>query len=170
MEDVSARRVLLKTLNIEAGRALDVGMGDCACMSFLLAAAGFDVIGIDCSSHAIHAARRAARRRRFRGSFRAQRADAERLPFNDGQFDVVVAYRALHHVKNVARCVREMHRVCRKGGVMLVAELNDRGRRKIGHQLDNGRLLARIARMLDGLCARVKIIETFWNTMFICYK
>jgi len=40
MDDVSARRMLLKASGIEAGRALDVGMGECACMSFLLAAEG----------------------------------------------------------------------------------------------------------------------------------
>lgn len=74
MDDVSARRKLLKASGIDAGSALDVGMGECACMSFLLAAKGGDVIGVDRSSQAVHAARQAAADRRFRGSFQARRA------------------------------------------------------------------------------------------------
>ena len=170
MDDVLARRMLVKASGIDAGRALDVGMGDCACMSFLLAAEGFDVIGVDRSSHAVHVARQAARGRRFPGNFQARRADAERLPFEDGQFDVVLAYRALHHAKNAEQVVREMHRVCRKGGAMLLADLNDRGRREVGHQPDNGRFIARIGRVLGELCAKAKIMDTSRNVMFVCRK
>jgi len=170
MDDVSARRMLLKASGIDVGSALDVGMGECACMSFLLASRGFDVIGVDRSSHAVHAARQAARGRRFRGSFQARRADAEFLPFEDGQFDLVLAYRALHQAKDVEQVVREMHRVCREGGAMLVADLNDCGRRGLGHVPDNGRLVGRIARALGNLSAEVETVETHMNVMFTCHK
>ncbi len=170
MDDVIARRKLIEASGIEAGRTLDIGMGDCSCMSFMLAAQGFDVIGVDRSSYAIHVARKAARKRRFKGSFEARRADAERLPFEDERFDLVVAYRALHHANNTRRVIREMHRVCRKGGVLLVAELNDHGQKVLEHPSDNGRLIARIGRILTGLCARVKPLETSQNVMFVCHK
>lgn len=170
MDDVSARRMLLKASGTDTGLALDIGMGDCACMSFLLAAEGFDVIGVDRSSHAVHVARISASRRRFRGTFRALRADAERLPFDDGQFDVVVAYRTLHHARNIDRVLREMRRVCRKGGAVLVADLNDRGRRHLGHEPDNGRLVGRVSRSLGRLCSEVETKETSWNVMFLCHK
>lgn len=170
MDDVSARRKLLKASGIDAGAALDVGMGECACMSFLLASKGFDVVGVDRSSQAVHAARQAAAGRRFRGSFQARRADAEHLPFEDGQFDVVVAYRTLHHAKNVQRVLREMRRVCREGGAVLVADLNDRGRQQVRHEPDNGRLIARIGRALDRLCSKVEMMDTSWNVMFLCHR
>ena len=170
MDDLSARRALLKAAGLKRGRALDVGMGDCACMSFLLAAEGFDVVGIDRSSHAVHAAREQARGRKFRGSFLARRMDAEHLLFAAGEFDVVLAYRAIHHADNVEEVLQEMWRVCRRKGAVLVAELNDRGRREYRHELDHGRLAARIHNLLRRMGGSVRRMETPRNTMFVCRR
>jgi ubiquinone/menaquinone biosynthesis C-methylase UbiE len=155
---------------MKAGLALDVGMGDCACMSFVLAAAGFDVIGIDTSSQAIHGARASAGKQTFKGSFIARRANAERMPFGDGEFDVVLAYRSLHHAKNVERVLHEMHRVCRAGGDLLIAELNDGGRRKFEHPLDDGALLLKIKKTLQSLGCSAKEVEMKHHTLFVSHK
>jgi ubiquinone/menaquinone biosynthesis C-methylase UbiE len=44
------------------------------------------------------------------------------LPFPDGSFDAVICSSVLYHqwVGDIARAVREMHRVLRPGGVLLV--------------------------------------------------
>lgn len=47
-------------------------------------------------------------------------ADAQELPFRDGWFDLVTCRRAAHHVPDLARGLREMRRVLRPGGVLLV--------------------------------------------------
>ncbi len=47
-------------------------------------------------------------------------ADAFRLPFADGAFDAIVAMRLLFHYADVGPIVREMARVCRPGGVVVV--------------------------------------------------
>ena len=170
MDDLSARRALLKASGLKRGRALDVGMGDCACMSFLLAAEGFDVVGIDRSSHAVHAAREQARGRKFKGSFLARRMDAEHLVFTAGEFDVVLAYRAIHHADNVEKVLHEMWRVCRARGSILVAELNDRGQREYRHEPDHGRLAAHIHNLLRRMGGSVRRMETPRNTMFVCRR
>jgi ubiquinone/menaquinone biosynthesis C-methylase UbiE len=45
-----------------------------------------------------------------------QTADAESLPFEDGQFDAVVGNFVLHHVSRPEQVLREVFRVLRSGG------------------------------------------------------
>jgi 2-polyprenyl-3-methyl-5-hydroxy-6-metoxy-1,4-benzoquinol methylase len=54
-------------------------------------------------------------------SFRT--GDAQNLPFDEGQFDIVVCRLALHHVQHHARVVSGMARVCRRGGIVLVEDI-----------------------------------------------
>lgn len=42
-----------------------------------------------------------------------------RLPFDDGQFDVLVSDNVLEHVRNYPEMIAEFHRVLRPGGLML---------------------------------------------------
>ncbi len=42
--------------------------------------------------------------------------DAERLPFEDGAFDLVVGHAVLHHLPDLDRAFAEFHRVLRPGG------------------------------------------------------
>jgi 2-polyprenyl-3-methyl-5-hydroxy-6-metoxy-1,4-benzoquinol methylase len=57
MDDLAGRKALIKTSGLKAGRILDIGMGDCGCISFFLAKRGFEVIGIDHSPNAVHNSR-----------------------------------------------------------------------------------------------------------------
>ncbi len=43
-------------------------------------------------------------------------ADAERLPFPDGTFDLVYSYGVLHHSPDTPRCVQEVFRILKPGG------------------------------------------------------
>jgi len=51
----------------------------------------------------------------------AQVADAESLPFADGAFDLVFGHAVLHHLPDLDRAWREIHRVLRPGGVAVFA-------------------------------------------------
>jgi len=48
------------------------------------------------------------------------RADAENLPYGDQAFDIIYSWGVLHHSPNTPRCIAEVARVLRQGGVARV--------------------------------------------------
>ena len=72
-------------------------------------------VGIDLAPEAISFCRR-------RGLNNVRQGDICALPFADASFDAVICSSVLYHqwVANLAGAVREMHRVLRPGGVLLV--------------------------------------------------
>ncbi|MBM3132150.1 MAG: methyltransferase domain-containing protein [Chloroflexi bacterium] len=50
-------------------------------------------------------------------------ADADRLPFEDGSFDVVACRMSVHHFASPRVAFREMARVCRRGGKVVVVDV-----------------------------------------------
>jgi len=53
-----------------------------------------------------------------------KRADATKLPFESGTFDVVFTKDTLHHVKNVSKALSEIKRVTKKNGLVYIVEAN----------------------------------------------
>ncbi|WP_375479496.1 class I SAM-dependent methyltransferase [uncultured Jatrophihabitans sp.] len=48
-------------------------------------------------------------------------ADAERLPYDDGAFDIVIGHAVLHHIPDLDRAFREVLRVLKPGGRFVFA-------------------------------------------------
>ena len=63
-------------------------------------------------------------------------ADAERIPFDDASFDVVVGHAVLHHIPDLDAALREVLRVLRPGGRFVFAgeptRIGDRYARRLG--------------------------------------
>jgi SAM-dependent methyltransferase len=104
----SLREPLARWLEEEGRRAaglrvLDVGCGDEPYRPYFADAAEY--VGVDIDESA--------------------RADligpAERLPVDDGSFDLVLCIQVLEHVEDPAAAVQELHRVVRPGGRVLAA-------------------------------------------------
>jgi 2-polyprenyl-3-methyl-5-hydroxy-6-metoxy-1,4-benzoquinol methylase len=81
---------------------------------------GARVYAFDLSQESIEIARERAGRESLGIDFRV--APAEKLPYEDGLFDVVLAHDVLHHC-DVARTVAEICRVVRPGGLLVVSEV-----------------------------------------------
>jgi SAM-dependent methyltransferase len=52
---------------------------------------------------------------------RTEQVDAERLPFDDASFDLVLGHAVLHHIPDLARAFGEFQRVLAPGGTVLFA-------------------------------------------------
>lgn len=112
--------LLLDLLRPKQGeKILDVG---CGTGVFTLDILSFDpyVIGLDMSLPMLVRAGHKAREYPFRGII----GDMMSLPFSDGSFDKVVSMTAIEFVKDAQRTVKELFRVTRGGGCIVVTTLN----------------------------------------------
>ena len=84
-------------------------------------------------------------------------ADAEALPFPDDSFDLVCGHAFLHHIPDPALCLREMVRVCRPGGTILIA----------GEPTKGGHALAEVVKRTTGrglrVLRRVPVLGAGWR-------
>lgn len=119
-----AYRALLAAAHVQRGdRVLDVGCGPGYFARMAAEAVGAEgsVVGIDAAPEmTVHANRKASRL----ANCRFEPGTAEALAFDDGTFDVVVSSLTMHHLPDEDRlpAVREMRRVLRPGGTLLLAE------------------------------------------------
>lgn len=116
------RRLLLRLAGDPRGRAvLDVGCGDGTLTLALARAGAASVAGCDIDARMIaHAVARAARQQ---DAVHYTVADATRLPFADRSFDLVTVVTVLAFIPDAEGAVREMARVLKPGGSLIVGEL-----------------------------------------------
>jgi ubiquinone/menaquinone biosynthesis C-methylase UbiE len=100
-------------------KALEIGAGT-GFFSLNLRQAGVlgEVHVTDISPGMVEAAERNAERLGF--AIEGRTADAERLPYEDGTFDIVVGHAVIHHLPDVEQAFREMLRVLKPGGRVVI--------------------------------------------------
>lgn len=115
------RQLILELLgDVSSCRVLDVGCGDGE-LAVELAKRGAIVTGIDTSAAMIAAAKDRAKRHNVSVTFEAEAA--EHLPFAAEHFDVVTVITVLCFVDDPNPVFREIARVLRPGGRLVVGEL-----------------------------------------------
>jgi ubiquinone/menaquinone biosynthesis C-methylase UbiE len=126
----SAQNELLALARLAPGeRVLDVACGTGLVTLDAARAVGARgrVLGVDISGQMVDAARRHAEcQRLFNVGF--ERMDAEQLDLPDDSFDVVLCSLGLMYAPEPARAVREMMRVLRPGGRVVIAVWGERAR------------------------------------------
>jgi demethylmenaquinone methyltransferase/2-methoxy-6-polyprenyl-1,4-benzoquinol methylase/phosphoethanolamine N-methyltransferase len=120
------RRFSIETAALKPGeRVLDVGCGPGSLTIPAARKAGRSghAAGIDASPEMIAVASRKARKQGLDIDFRV--APVESLPFEDGQFDVVLSSLMLHHLPDdvKAQGLAEILRVLKPGGRLIVIDL-----------------------------------------------
>jgi SAM-dependent methyltransferase len=110
---VSRRRMALSWLDesAPAGRVLDLGSGTGALLQSLQPER--DAWGVDFSPLALELAKE-------RGLKNLHLGDAQDLPFPPDAFDAVVSLDTLEHVPDDRLALKEIHRVLRPGGVVIL--------------------------------------------------
>lgn len=94
----------------EGKRVLDVGCGISTVLHFITGAR----YGVDPLAHQYR------KLYAYPKEIHLVSGSGEQLPFRDGQFDVVFCSNALDHMTAPPKAVREMHRVLRQGGHVIV--------------------------------------------------
>ena len=106
-------------------RVLDIGCGN-GRHAFESLRRGAEVVATDLDEGALAdvedtaAAMRDAGEVPLGGGLRVVHADARRLPFADGTFDVVIAAEVLEHIHEDGTAIGELFRVLRPGGLLAV--------------------------------------------------
>lgn len=77
----------------------------------------YDVVGVDISSQAIKIAKN-----RTKASLLV--ADAQKLPFRNETFDVIVAFDVIEHLENPVKFFREAYRVLSRNGLLILSTPN----------------------------------------------
>ena len=101
-------------------KVVDVGTGTGALLPALAAAAA-EVVAVDQSPLLLARARRRCRDAGHE-NVRFQQADVRSLPCADGAFDAAYCSMVLHHVPDPGTAVRELARVVRPGGRVVILE------------------------------------------------
>uniref|UniRef100_A0A7S4SCA9 Methyltransferase type 11 domain-containing protein n=1 Tax=Alexandrium monilatum TaxID=311494 RepID=A0A7S4SCA9_9DINO len=104
-----------------SGAALDVASGTGA-FAMALAPVCQSVVAFDATQEMLARAKRTAEGLGI-GNITYELGDATRLPFLDGVFDVVTSRLAVHHFANPGAVVREMVRVCKPGGRVILSDI-----------------------------------------------
>jgi ubiquinone/menaquinone biosynthesis C-methylase UbiE len=138
MDDVIAypRFQGARTLDVGCGQGIDVAR---------YAEAGALATGVDLTPRHLELAGMYLEARGLQATL--VRGDAERLPFDDGEFDRVSSNGVLHHTPDMPAALREIRRVLRPGGEALVIVYNRNSLHYWLHQvLLHGVLLGKLLR------------------------
>lgn len=107
-------------------RVADIGTGT-GILALELAGLGLDVIGIDRSEAMLATARRkwealTTPSTRLVGSVEFREGDAHALPIDSTSVDAAFAHMVLHSLEEPDRAIREMARIVRPGGLIILAD------------------------------------------------
>ena len=111
-------RLRRRVLTEARGEVLEIGVGSGASLSYY--PSGCKVTGLDLSSGMLGRARRRADKLGLDAVF--FQGDAQRLPFEDAAFDTCVSQLSLCTVPEPLAALRELGRVCKPGGRILLME------------------------------------------------
>jgi ubiquinone/menaquinone biosynthesis C-methylase UbiE len=122
----AAVRFVVDHLQPVEDEILDVGTGQ-GVLATELARRGATVVSVDVSEEEQRAGAVNAEFEGLRPRITFRILDAQKLPFPDGSFVAVGTLNALHHFDDGPAAFREMHRVVKPSGKILLAELTDDG-------------------------------------------
>ena len=147
------RRASIDALALAPGSTvLDVCTGTADLLVELLGRdPGHTGVGVDLSGEMLLRGADKLRHRGWGKRFALARGDAERLPLRDSSFEGALIAFGIRNVGDPALALREIHRVLRPGGRLVVLEFSmPRGPMGAAYRLYFERLLPRIAGLVGG--------------------
>jgi ubiquinone/menaquinone biosynthesis C-methylase UbiE len=145
--DLAMARDLVGGYVAPDGEALDVGCG-AGHLSFALAPLLGRVAALDPAPAMLDTVRAAAAAQGL-GGISTHRGSAEALPFEDASFDLVATRYSAHHWVRLDKALREMRRVLRPGGNLLVIDVEGDGNALLDSHLQALELLRDFSHVRD---------------------
>ncbi|TFF89660.1 MAG: class I SAM-dependent methyltransferase [Promethearchaeota archaeon] len=87
------------------------------------------LIGVDTSSEMLEKARKRAGRKGLNAEIELKVGAANNIPFPDNSIDIIVSSFSLHHWEDPAGCLKEVYRVLKKDGSLLIFDFRRDARR-----------------------------------------
>ena len=158
---LAAARFVAAAAGDLAGPALDVGTGK-GLLAMALARRDLDVVSVDVNEEDSELAALLARDAGLAGRISFRLEDARSLPFAVGSFGCALMMDVLHHLDDAAPVAREMARVVRPHGKIVVADFTEDGFAMVAaiHRAE-GREHTRSAVTVDA--ARICLAEVGWT-------
>lgn len=139
----SGRRIAIKLMDMKPGdRILEVGIGTGLSLPFYRD--DCEIVGIDLSTKMLEEAKKKVKKLGLSNVILA-RMDASSMDFDDDTFDMVFAGYVLSTVPDPVKVIKEMHRVCRKGGKIVF----------LNHFKSNIKLLSKIEKAISPFCTKI---------------
>ncbi len=111
-------------MGVTAGRVLEVGTGPgWIAIRLAILNSHLSIDAVDLSSTMLELARANAKECSVGGRIRFARGDAKALPFDDHTFDLVLCHNMLHQLPDPLLALREIYRVAKPEGAMLVRDV-----------------------------------------------
>jgi len=124
-KDTAKLKLMAERLNIEPGsRLLDVGTGTGVFIPFLLSIIGENgqITAIDIAEEMLEK----ARAKGFKGNIDFLHASIAETPFDDEAFNAAVCYSTFPHFQDKPKALKEIHRVTKRGGKLLICHTSSR--------------------------------------------
>lgn len=160
------RRQALRRAGVAPGtRLLDVGTG-----TGVIARQAMDLVGPAGHVTAVDPSRPMLDVARHRGVSDVRVGTAEALPCDDGEYDMVTMGYALRHVDDLRALFRELMRVLRPGGVVLILEQTPpRGRAtNLMYSLYMKAVVPSASRLITGSSDAASLMRYYWDTLEQC--
>lgn len=109
--------ILERILKINPQNVLDIGCGNGNILKLLKEKTNSALYGIDLSDKMI-----AEAEKKLGKDVNLTVGDAEYLPYNDGQFDVIICNASFHHYPNPKIVLKEVKRILKKNGVFILGD------------------------------------------------
>ena len=116
---LNAFEMINRLPELKRGKALDVGFGSGIYLEELLKM-GFDCSGTDISSEMLETCRIRLQEDENASRVHLKIGDVEHIPFNDGEFDLVLCIGVLGYLLRDEMALAELKRVVKPGGYLLI--------------------------------------------------
>ncbi|MGH1478544.1 MAG: methyltransferase domain-containing protein [Geminicoccales bacterium] len=117
--------------NLSQKTVLDIGCGFGLTCTTIAAMGAKEVHGIDNFEPMVETFQAYAATLPFGDRLHPAKSPADKLPYADNSFDIVLTVEALSHIANTEGYMIEAHRVLKPGGVLLIADDNNAANPKI---------------------------------------